>query len=71
MGREGSACRQALVMEVENPELFLYPGSGHLFGDSSLGDYDEEAALLMERHAGVPTAGRLAGDLNRGCPRAR
>jgi dienelactone hydrolase len=31
-------------------ELFLYPGSAHLFADSSLADYDEgAAALLRER----------------------
>jgi dienelactone hydrolase len=41
---------EALVQEVDSAELFLYPGSRHLFADSSLGDYDEEAAgLLMER----------------------
>jgi dienelactone hydrolase len=41
---------EALVEEVEGAELFLYPGSGHLFADSSLDDYDEQAAgLLKER----------------------
>ena len=36
--------------EVEDAELFLYPGSGHLFADSSVDDYDEKAAgLLKER----------------------
>jgi dienelactone hydrolase len=41
---------EALVEEVEDGELFLYPGSGHLFDDASLGDYDEQAAgLLKER----------------------
>jgi dienelactone hydrolase len=41
---------EALVEEVEGAELFLYPGSTHLFADSSLEDYDEQAAgLLMER----------------------
>jgi dienelactone hydrolase len=41
---------EALVAEVEDAELFIYPGSGHLFADSSLGDYDEQAAgLLKER----------------------
>jgi dienelactone hydrolase len=41
---------EALVEEVEGAELFLYPGSGHLFADSSLDDYDEKAAgLLKER----------------------
>jgi dienelactone hydrolase len=37
-----------LVDEVENAELFLYPGDGHLFADSSLGDFDEEAAALLK-----------------------
>ena len=41
---------EALVEEVEGAELFLYPGSGHLFADSSLDDFDEQAAeLLKER----------------------
>jgi dienelactone hydrolase len=41
---------EALVAEVDDAELFLYPGSGHLFADASLGDYDEQAAgLLKER----------------------
>jgi dienelactone hydrolase len=41
---------EALVKEIEDGELFLYSGSGHLFADASLGDYDEQAAmLLMER----------------------
>jgi dienelactone hydrolase len=39
-----------LVGSVEGAELFLYPGDGHLFADSSLPDYDAPAAtLLMER----------------------
>lgn len=47
---EDRPAAEALVAEVEDAELFLYPGSGHLFADSSLGDYDERAAgLLMER----------------------
>jgi hypothetical protein len=37
------------VEEVEEAELFPYPGSGQ-FADSSLGNYDEQAAgLLKER----------------------
>ena len=36
-----------LVDDVENAELFLYPGDGHLFADSSLDDFDEEAAALL------------------------
>jgi dienelactone hydrolase len=39
---------EALVKEIEDAELFLYPGSGHLFADSSLGDYDEQAARLLK-----------------------
>ena len=47
---EDRAAAEALVEEVEDGELFLYPGSGHLFADSSLGDYDQQAAgLLMDR----------------------
>jgi dienelactone hydrolase len=41
---------EALVDEVASAELFLYPGSGHLFADTSSNDYDEQAAgLLTER----------------------
>ena len=47
---EDRPAAETLVEEAEDAELFLYPGSGHLFADSSLGDYDKEAAaLLMER----------------------
>jgi dienelactone hydrolase len=36
--------------EVAQAKLFLYPGTGHLFADSSSADYDPQAAaLLMER----------------------
>lgn len=39
-----------LVASAEDAKLFLYPGDGHLFTDSSLRAYDAEAtALLMER----------------------
>jgi dienelactone hydrolase len=41
---------QGLADEVEGAELFLYPGSGHLFADSGSVDFDAEAAqLLTER----------------------
>ena len=41
---------RALVDSTEQAELFLYPGPGHLFADSSLPDYDPgAAALLAER----------------------
>jgi dienelactone hydrolase len=36
-----------LVDTTEGAELFLYPGDGHLFADSSLSDYDENAATLL------------------------
>jgi len=39
----------ALVSEAEDGNLFLYPGKGHLFTDSSLADYDPEAAALVMR----------------------
>ena len=39
-----------LVKTTPSAELFLYPGSEHLFADSSLPSYDEAAAaLLMQR----------------------
>jgi dienelactone hydrolase len=47
--QEDLAAAQELVEEVENAELFLYPGESHLFADSSLGDYDEEAAALLKK----------------------
>jgi dienelactone hydrolase len=47
---EDRVAAKSLVDQVENGELFLYPGSGHLFADASLDDYDEHAAgLLKER----------------------
>jgi dienelactone hydrolase len=48
---------EALVKEVDDAELFLYPGSGHLFADASLDDYDEPAAELLK--------GRTLAFLNR------
>lgn len=38
-----------LVAATDGAELFLYPGDGHLFADSSLADYDEAAAGLLKR----------------------
>jgi dienelactone hydrolase len=37
-----------LVGSSEDAELFLYPGDGHLFADSSLSDYDEGATTLLK-----------------------
>jgi dienelactone hydrolase len=42
-----------LVESVEDAELFLYPGNGHLFADGSLPDYDEGAAKLLENRVGA------------------
>jgi dienelactone hydrolase len=38
-----------LVASYDGAELFLYPGSEHLFADSSLASYDEGAAELLTR----------------------
>ncbi len=41
---------RALADAVPEVELFLYPGSAHLFSDRSLAEHDEAAAgLLLER----------------------
>jgi dienelactone hydrolase len=45
---EDVVAARELVNEVENAELFLYPGNGHLFADSSLDDFDENAAALLK-----------------------
>ena len=37
-----------LVETIDGAELFLYHGDGHLFADSSLADYDEQAAAAAE-----------------------
>ena len=38
-----------LVATTPNAELFVYGGDKHLFADSSLADYDAEAAALLTR----------------------
>jgi dienelactone hydrolase len=44
---------RGLVEAADDAELFLYPGTGHLFADSSLPDYDEKATrVLLERVLG-------------------
>jgi dienelactone hydrolase len=47
-GKEDLVAARELVDEIEKGELFLYPGEGHLFADSSLGDFDEDAAALLK-----------------------
>jgi dienelactone hydrolase len=42
------AAAEALAEKAPSAELFLYPGSAHLFADPSFGDYDEAAALLLK-----------------------
>jgi dienelactone hydrolase len=44
-----NACRE-LVEAVPGAELFIYPGSAHLFADPSSGEYEAgPAGLLMQR----------------------
>ena len=40
---------RALVEAAPQAELFLYPGDGHLFADSSLPSYEPDAAALLAR----------------------
>ncbi len=42
---------RALVAEVDDGELFTYPGDHHLFADSSLASYDADAAALLTERA--------------------
>ena len=45
--KEDLPAARELARTVAGAELFLYPGDRHLFADSSLPDYDEEAATLL------------------------
>jgi dienelactone hydrolase len=47
-GEEDLPAARALVEEIEDAELFLYPGTGHLFADPSSTDHDEQAAALLK-----------------------
>jgi dienelactone hydrolase len=38
-----------IVANVDDAELFLYPGDQHYFADSSLPSYDPEATALLTR----------------------
>jgi dienelactone hydrolase len=49
LAQEDLPAARELAETVEGAELFLYPGDRHLFADSSLPDYDEEAATLLEQ----------------------
>ena len=46
---EDRAAAEALVGSTDEAELFLYPGSEHLFADPSASDYDADAAALLMR----------------------
>jgi dienelactone hydrolase len=51
---------RTLAEEVEDAELFLYPGGQHLFADSSLPAYDDAAATLLLQRTLAFLAGVLA-----------
>jgi dienelactone hydrolase len=48
---EDIAAARALVDSTDEAELFLYPGTEHLFADSSLPTYDPAAAALLTDRA--------------------
>lgn len=49
-GEEDREAAKAMVEEIDDAELFLYRGSGHLFADPGADGYDERAAdMLTER----------------------
>src|SRR6266545_3324620 len=51
-----------LVAEIKQAELFLYPGNGHLFADSSLSDFDQKAAGAAQgAHSRLFGSRRIAG----------
>jgi dienelactone hydrolase len=47
-GEEDIPAARDLVAEVKKGELFLYPGTAHLFADSSLSDFNPDAAALLK-----------------------
>jgi dienelactone hydrolase len=50
LAEEDLPAARELVDTADRAELFVYPGDGHLFADSSLPDYDEAAATLLTQH---------------------
>lgn len=42
---------RSLAEQINSAELFVYPGSAHLFADSSLDEYDESSARLLTERA--------------------
>lgn len=45
---EDMPAARELAETVDDAELFVYPGDGHLFADNSLPDFDAQAAALLE-----------------------
>ena len=53
---------EALVKEIEDAELFLYPGSGHLFRRLEPGRLRRAGSRAAQgAHAGLPAPSRLTG----------
>lgn len=51
VGEGDLAAAQAVQATADNLEIFLYPGSGHLFTDSTTSDYDEQATQEVAARA--------------------
>jgi dienelactone hydrolase len=47
-GEEDLPVARELVADAPRSELFLYPGEGHLFADSSLPEFHAESATLLK-----------------------
>ena len=46
--QEDLPAARELVETVNGAELYLYPGDRHLFADSSLADYDDQASAQLK-----------------------
>ena len=46
--QEDLPAARELVKTVNGAELYLYPGDRHLFADSSLADYDDQASAQLK-----------------------
>ena len=49
VGEGDLAAAREIVEQVDDAELFLYPGDQHYFADSSLASYDADATALLTR----------------------
>lgn len=61
---------QQIAAAVPEVELFLYPGSAHLFSDRSLQEHDEAAAALLLERVLSFLAGLDAGRADSAAPRS-